>query len=297
MNRNCFRSSKAIWWLLSGMALVCLLMSCGERSTKSEGNGEGGGVVITSLVVVPSPVQEGRSAVVDMVVLDDVGQPLSGVEVSFSVSPTTIGHCSPALDTTDANGSAGTVFTAASPGAAVIRAGIEGVTSKTVQVEVVAQTVSTEPLTIEITPDVLPADGLSTGEIEVTVRDASGFLAEDGTVVKFTAGERFNDVDEDGYFTEGVDELTSDANQNGEWDPIGFIPLYAATANGEVNVTYIAGFRTGTAYIKVTTGLDGELLQDDATLLLHCFDAGRSHYPGTRNRGSRGHAGQSHTLR
>ncbi|MGB2982138.1 MAG: hypothetical protein WBC77_12935, partial [Candidatus Zixiibacteriota bacterium] len=268
MNRNCFRSSKVIWWLLSGMALVFLLMSCGERSTKSEGNGEGGGVVITSLVVVPSPVQEGRSAVVDLVVLDDVGQPLSGVEVSFSVSPTNIGHCSPSVDTTDANGSAGTVFTATSPGAAVIRAGIEGVTSKTVQVEVVAQTVSTEPLTIEITPEVLPADGLSTGEIEVTVRDASGFLAEDGTVVKFTAGERFNDVDEDGYFTEGVDELTSDANQNGEWDPIGFIPLYALTDNGEVTVTYIAGFRTGTAHVKVTTDIDGELLQDDATLLL-----------------------------
>jgi hypothetical protein len=268
MDRNSSRSSIVIWWALFSMALLCLTMACGERSTNSEGNGEGGGVVITSLVVVPSPVQEGRSSVVDLVVQDDTGQPLSGVEVSFSVSPTNIGHCSPAVDTTDANGSAGTVFNAASAGVAVIRAGITGVTSKTVPVEVVAQTVSTEPLTIEITPDVLPADGLSTGEIEVTVRDASGFLAEDGTVVKFTAGERFNDVDEDGYFTEGVDELTSDANQNGEWDPIGFIPLYAATTDGEVNVTYIAGFRTGTAHIKVTTELDGDLLQDDATLLL-----------------------------
>jgi hypothetical protein len=264
MNRNSCSTIKLLWGSFLIMILAALTTGCGERSTKSEG----GAVVITSLVVVPATVQEGRSAVVDLVVQDDAGQPLSGVEVSFSVSPTNIGQCSPALDTTDANGSAGTVFNASGAGAAVIRAGIDGVTSKTVPVEVVAQTVSTKPLTIEITPDVLPADGLSTGQVEVTIRDTSGFLAEDGTVVKFTAGERFIDVDEDGYFTEGVDELASDANQNGEWDPIGFIPLYGTTTDGEVNVTYIAGFRTGTAHIKVTTDVYGELLQDDATLLL-----------------------------
>ncbi|MGB7060879.1 MAG: hypothetical protein WBF13_00820 [Candidatus Zixiibacteriota bacterium] len=266
MNKGCYRSTNAISWLIVSVALVCLMMNCGERSTKSED--AGGGVAITSLVVVPSAVQEGRSAVVDMVVQDDAGHPLSGVKVSFSVSPSNIGHCSPAVDTTDANGSAGTVFTAASPGAAVIRAGIEGVTSKTVPVEVVAPTVSTKPLTIEITPDVLPADGISTGEIEVTVRDTSGFLVEDGTVVKFTAGEKFDDLDEDGYFTEGVDELKYDVNQDGRWNPIGFVPLYALTDDGEVTVTYVAGLRTGTAYIKVTTNLDGYLIQDEATLLL-----------------------------
>jgi len=264
MRRNSCSTIKLVWCAFLIMTLTALTTGCGERSTKSEG----AAVVITSLVVVPATVQEGRSAVIDLVVQDDAGRPLSGVEVSFSVSPTNVGHCSPALDTTDANGSAGTVFNAAGAGAAVIRAGIDGVTSKTVPVEVVAQTVSTEPLTIEIAPDVLPADGLSTGQVEVTVRDTSGFLVEDGTVVKFTAGERFIDVDEDGYFTEGVDELTSDANQNGEWDPVGFIPLYGTTTDGEVNLTYIAGFRTGTAHIKVTTDVYGELLQDDASLLL-----------------------------
>jgi hypothetical protein len=180
MNKGCYRFTKAISWLVVSVALVCLMMGCGERSTKSEGDGEEGGVVITSLVVFPSPVPEGQTGVVDAVIVDDAGNLLSGVEVSFSVSPSNIGHCSPAVDTTDANGSAGTVFTAASPGAAVIRASTGGVASKTVQVEVVAQTVSTKPLTIEITPDILPADGISTGEIEVTVRDASGFLVGDG---------------------------------------------------------------------------------------------------------------------
>jgi len=264
MNRNCFCSTKVIWWLLLTMALVCLMLSCGERSTKSED----GAVVIKSLVIVPPAVQEGRTGVVDVVVEDDANHPLSGVRVSFSVSPTNIGYCSPQVDTTDANGSAGTVFTATSLGVAVISANIDGAVSKTVQVEVVSSAVSTKPLSIEITPAVLPADGVSTGQIKVTVRDTSGYLAEDGTVVKFTAGEKFDDVDEDGYFTEGVDELTSDANQDGKWNPIGFVPLYALTDDGEVTVTYVAGFRTGTAHVKVTTNLDGELLQDDADLLL-----------------------------
>ena len=144
MSRSLFGRVKLMWWLLSILILAGLTLSCGERSTKSEG----GAVVITSLVIVPASVQEGRSAVVDLAVVDDGGQPLSGVEVSFSVSPSNIGNCSPAVDTTDANGSAGTVFTGVNPGAAVIRAGIQGVTSRTVQVEVVTPAVSTDDTAI-----------------------------------------------------------------------------------------------------------------------------------------------------
>ncbi|MGB2696722.1 MAG: hypothetical protein WBD28_02535, partial [Candidatus Zixiibacteriota bacterium] len=224
--------------------------------------------MIKSLVIVPPTVQEGGTGVVDVVVEDDANNPVSGVIVSFSVSPSNIGYCSSQVDTTDANGSAGTVFTATASGIAIIRASIEGDVAKTIQVEVVASEAITKPLSIEITPAVLLADGISTSRIKVTVSDTTGNLAEDGTVVKFSGGEKFEDVDEDGYFTEGVDELTSDANQDGKWNPIGFVPSYALTDDGQVAVTYIAGFRTGTAYIKVTSNLHGHLLQDDADLLL-----------------------------
>lgn len=264
MNWSLFRAAKLTWWSLSIVTLASLTMSCGERSTESEG----GALVIKSLVVVPSAVEEGRTALVDVAVEDQGGHPVSGVEVSFSVSPAGIGHCSPASDTTDANGSAGTVFTATDVGSANVRANIEGVAAKTAQVEVVAATVTTKPLSIEITPEVLPADGLSTGQIEATVKETSGYPAEDGTVVKFTAGEKFDDVDQDGYFTEGTDKLTSDANQNGQWDPVGFVPLYALTQDGKATVTYLAGFRTGTAHVKVTTNVDEQFIQEDATLLL-----------------------------
>jgi len=266
MNRDCFCSTKVIWWLLMTMALVCLMMSCGKRSTPS--SDENRAVVIKSLVIVPPAVPDGRTGVVDVVVEDDANHPVSGVEVSFSVSPSNVGHCSPQVDTTDANGSAGTVFTATAPGIAIIRASIEGAVSKTIQVEVVASEGITKPLSIEMTPAILPADGISTSQIKVTVSDTTGNPATDGTVVKFTAGERFDDVDEDGYFTEGIDELKYDVNQDGRWNPIGFIPFYALTENGEVEVNYIAGLRTGTAYIKVTSEPGGSFLQEDVSLLL-----------------------------
>ncbi len=266
MNRDRFCSTDVIRWLLLGMGLVCLTMSCGERSTPT--NSDTSALVIKSLVIVPPTVREGRTGVVDVVVEDDANRPVSGVTVSFSISPSDIGYCSPQVDTTDTNGSAGTVFTATAPGIATIQASIEGVASKSIQVEVVGSEETTKPLSIEITPAVLPADGISTSQIKVTVSDTTGDLAEDGTVVKFCAGEKFDDTDRDGYFTEGVDELTSDANQDGKWNPIGFVPSYALTDDGEVAVTYIAGLRTGTAYIKVTSYLDGHLIQDDADLLL-----------------------------
>ena len=266
MNRNCFCSTKVIWWLLLTMAVVCSMMTCGKRGTPTKS--EEKAVVIKSLVIVPPAVQEGRTGVVDVVVEDDANHPVSGVRVSFSISPSNIGYCSPQVDTTDTNGSAGTVFTATAPGIAIIRAGIEGAASKTIQVEVVGSEEITRPLSIEITPPILPADGISTSQIKVTVSDTSGNPATDSTVVKFTAGEKFEDTDSDGYFTEGIDELKYDVNQDGRWNPMGFISSYALTENGEVEVNYIAGLRTGTAYIKVTSEPGGNLLQEDVSLLL-----------------------------
>ena len=266
MNRNCFCSTKVIWWLLLTMAVVCSMMTCGKRGTPTKSKEKA--MVIKSLVIVPPAVQEGRTGVVDVVVEDDADRPVSGVGVSFSVSPSNIGYCSPQVDTTDTNGSAGTIFTATAPGIGTIRAGIEGAASKTIQVEVVASEGITKPLSIEITPAILPADGISISQIKVTVSDTTGNLAEDGTVVKFSAGEKFEDTNGDGYFTEGIDELKYDVNQDGRWNPIGFIPSYAITENGEVEVNYIAGLRTGTAYIKVTCEPGGNLLQEDVSLLL-----------------------------
>jgi hypothetical protein len=265
MKRNRFSFVGTIACLTLFVILGSLVLTgCGKKSTK-----EAPKVVrIKSLMVVPDMVQKGRTGVVDAVVEDDANRPVGGVKVSFSVTPANIGYCFPPIDTTDANGSAGSVFMATGYGIAVIQATIEAATPKTAQVEVVSSGEPTKPLSFEIIPPILPADGISTSQVKVIVSDTIGNLAEDSTVVKFVGGEKFEDVDGDGYFTEGIDLLKYDLNQDGRWNPIGFIPSYAFTRDGEVTVTYVAGLRTGTAYIKVTSSINGYLIQDDASLLL-----------------------------
>jgi hypothetical protein len=265
-NSFCFRGR--IGYLILTMALVSLLVGgCEKKSTKE--TPEAPRVArIKSLTIVPPVVQKGRTSVVDAVVEDDANRPFSGIRVTFTVSPANIGYCSPPVDTTDANGSAGSVFTATGYGIALVQATIEDATPKTAQVEVVTSGEPTKPLSVEITPAVLPADGISSSKVRVIVSDTTGNLAKDSTVVKFTVGEKFEDVDGDGYFTEGIDNLKYDANQDGRWNSMGFIPPYAYSNSGEVTVTYVAGLHTGTAYVKITSSVDGYLIQDDATLLL-----------------------------
>jgi hypothetical protein len=229
--------------------------------------------IIKSVSISPPTIQKNREGVVDVEVVDDADRPMSGIRVSFSVVPANIGYCTPAVDTTDANGSAGTVFTATNAGTATIQATIEGLPAKTVSVEVVSSASTTKPFSIEITPSLIPADGISTSQVKVIVSDTTGNLAPDSTVVKFTAGEEFEDVDGDGYFADGVDKLKYDTNQDDRWNPIGFIPPYAYTQDGEVSVTYLAGLRTGTAYIKVTSSVNDYLIQEDASLLLTPVDS------------------------
>ena len=251
------------WAVLVLLAIAILMVGCsGKRSTEEEA-----AVIIKSLYA-PSSVQKGQTGTVNVEVKDDQDRPLSGVRVSFSVSPTSIGDFTPTEDTTDANGLVASVFTATGLGTATIRVSAEGAESKTAQIEVVSAGESTKLIEIEITPSWLPADGCSTSTVKATIRDSAGTLADDGTVVKFVAGEDFDDVDGDGYYTEGIDKLRYDTNGDGKWNPIGIIAPYALTQDGIAEVTYTAGFRTGTVYIKVTTGPAGQQVQDYNTILL-----------------------------
>ena len=265
MTRKCFSFPGVVGWAtLILLSISMLMMGCSEKSTKDDETV----VLIKSFSIAPpGEIQKTQTGVVNVVIEDDADRPVSGVQVSFSVTPAAIGYCTPSVDTTDANGSAAAIFTPTDFGTATIQASVSGVASKTVQIEVVTSGGTIQPLDIEVSPGWLPADGFSAASVRVTVSDTTGTLAEDGTVVRFAVGEQFNDVDGDGYFTEGIDELKYDVNQDERWNAIGFIPSYALTQDGEVQVTYTAGLRTGTAYIKVTSEPDGNMLQEDVNLL------------------------------
>ncbi len=263
MEKN--RFSRYVYFLVWGVGLFSLLfLGCSEKSTKDNTTV----VTIKSLSAIPAEVQNGQTAVVDVVVEDDANRPVSGAQVAFSVAPGTIGYCTPSVDTTDANGSAATVFTATGLGTATIQANVAGVVSQTVQVDIVTSGEAAKPLQIQLDPSWLSADGISSSQVTVTVTDSLGNTAANGTVVKFAAGEKFEDEDQDGYYTAGIDQLKFDTNQDYKWNPIGYIPAFALTQDGEVTVTYVAGLRTGTCYIKVTTEPEGEFLQADASILL-----------------------------
>jgi len=266
MTRRVFGFPGALGWsTLIILSISMLMMGCSEKSTKDDETV----VLIKSFSIAPSgEIQKSQTGVVNVVIEDDADRPVSGLQVSFSVTPATVGFCTPSVDTTDANGSAASIFTPTDFGTATIQVNVAGVASQTMQVEVVTSGGTIQPLEIVLTPAWLPADGISTSIVKVTVSDSTGNLAEDGTIVKFSAGEKFDDIDGDGYFTEGIDQLKFDVNQDYRWNSIGFIPSYALTQDGEVTVTYAAGLRTGTAYIKVTSEPDGQLLQEDAGLLL-----------------------------
>jgi hypothetical protein len=244
--------------------VAILMMGCSEKVTKV---GEEKVVTASLSIYAPSLVQKDQSAAVNVEVTDQDGNPISGVEVSFSVSPSTLGNFNPSAATTDATGLASSVFTATEAGSGTIVATAES-KQQTAQIEVAASQEASEPLKIELTPAWLPADGISTSSIKVMVRDSTGNLVEDGTMVKFAAGEEFNDVNKDGYFTEGIDNLVYDTNQDGVWNPIGNVPADALTQNGLVQVSYTAGFRTGNAYIKVTADLGAQQLQKQTHLVL-----------------------------
>ncbi len=272
MNRKVVSSSAVgCWVVVILLSIVTSMVGCSnKRSTKDDETA----VLIKSLYA-PYSVEKGQTGVVDVEVKDDQDRPVSGVRVSFSVSPASVGYCTPTMDTTDANGLAATVFTATDLGTATIQASAQGAPPKTAQIDVVSTEAeqTAEPLEIDIDPLWLPADGISTSTVRATLRDSTGTPIENGTVVKFVAGEDFDDVDGDGYYTQGVDQLRYDTNGDGKWNPIGIIAPYAITQNGIAELTYTAGFRTGTAYIKVTAGNAGQQVQDYNTVLLVPTDA------------------------
>jgi hypothetical protein len=113
-----------------------------------------------------------------------------------------------------------------------------------------------EPASIQLSADPasLIGNGHTSSAVTATVLDGLGIPVPNGTTVKFAAGESFDDVDGDGYFTEGVDTILDDADGDGEWDSIGMIDFAATTSGGLALVTYNSPEDTGTVYVKATAG-------------------------------------------
>jgi len=213
-----------------------------------------------SVTASPDSLSIGSPAVIEATVADN-GVGLANQVVTFSVNPSDAGYFTPAVDTTDTDGIAASVFSATTSGTATISASLSGVSiSGTIGINVTeTQQSGSGNIEITVSPSLLLANGSDTSVVTITVRDDTYQPAPDSTLVKITVGEKFVDIDENGYWSEGIDSLVFDANGNGQWDAIGLIPSTAFTAGGagQAVVNYIAGSDALTVYIKATVDDNG----------------------------------------
>ncbi len=239
--------------LLAVLAMVALGLA-GCSSGSGDTDTPGSGVQVEDLSVSPASIQVGATAVVEALVTNGT-DPLANRQVWFAVSPTTAGYFTPAVDTSDANGEISAIFTALDDGSITITAYVSESSFDDIALSVTPQVHGgSGNVDLTVIPTMIQADGASTSELTIIIRDANGQPAPESTMVRFAAGEYFKDLDGNGYWTTGADSLVYDFNSNGTWDAIGNIPSVAYTEgdDGEVTVTYTSSTAATTVYVRAT---------------------------------------------
>ena len=129
VNKSALFSNKfALIGLVAVLLLgVGLIAGCGDSTLSGSGSAQ-------FQYVASSPsgqINRGSTAIVEAKVIDATGKALSGQRVTFSVTPTALGYFTPASDTTVADGTVASVFTATSSGTATLQATVGGTTLST----------------------------------------------------------------------------------------------------------------------------------------------------------------------
>jgi hypothetical protein len=259
--------------IVGAVACAVLLLGIGACSGPA---GTNGAVIVQNLTVTPSLMQQGQTAIVEVYVTNEQGNPWSNRAVYLVAAPNTGGAFGSSVVETDDEGYATTTFTATASGSIEIRANAEGAEqslSKFVTVEQGGGTGLFGSIVLSIAPSLILADGLSSAQITAHVTDPSGAGIADSTLVRFTAGEKFVDKDGDGIWTLNVDSLVYDGDADDQWDAIGNIDPVAYTVGGYAAVTYTAGSTAGLVYIKGTTGQPGNSVSADVSLSLTSTDS------------------------
>jgi len=229
--------------------------------------------VIENLRATPAAVAVGDSATLcARVVKNEDAHPAEGVIVTFGRSGATAGGSFASHDAvSDENGYVCATYrpTAADLGGVDLKASVGDCAFRYVTLNVVESGDSgSGPLSVQISApeSAIPADGVSTLDVTVTVR-RDGLPAPNETVL-FAAGERFRDVDHNGVFSDPDELLTDDGD--GLWDAIGTIaPAATTNSNGEASVVYTAAAEEGTLFIKATV----DTVSADLEVHLHAIES------------------------
>jgi hypothetical protein len=255
------KQKPSLWLAVATLTIAAFAMSLTGCDSSSPSDDETTSATATvAVTATPATIATGGYTVVEAIVeANDVG--LADQEVTFTVSPAGSGSCTPAVDITDADGVAATMFTASATGSVSITATVSGSNTSGTAWVTVAEEGQTGSGTVSLTvsPSLLFADGEDTARVTVVVSDVNGNPAPDNTLVKICAGEKFVDLDGNGYWSEGIDSLVYDNNSNDQWDAVGSVPstAYTGGGNGTASVDFVSGTRAGTYYIKATVDEGG----------------------------------------
>ncbi len=247
-------TNKAFLTIASALLIIAalfLVSGCGESGSSTKVGGETQ-ITIDEFTSTPSTeIELGQTTVVEVSLVDKEGNLLPSEEVSFSVSPASAGYFTPTSAVTNADGIAASVFTSTAQGTATLSAKA-GSAERHISLAITDGSVSSDRLMLEMSPSLATANGTDVVDILLTALDGNGNAVPDGTIIELTAGEKFRDANSDGHWTEGVDELLSDYNFNGTWDPVGNIPRSVTTSGGNATAQYQVGHVATTAYIHAT---------------------------------------------
>lgn len=260
-------SRKLIFAIFPLILMLGIWVGCGKKGSVDPGKETAGLAFVDTLYASSDTLQAGGSLVITAKVVDEDGNPKQGESVDFS---TTYGTLSPTSVVSDSLGEVWANLTAPADTAdhlATVTAEVSGGSKGlSIFVKGTKEVSPGEPfyLTLEITPISLPANGDTTATVIASVTDINGNPVPDGTIVCFVAGEKFEDINGDGYFTPNIDSLVYDTNGNGEWDAIGGMPSAEFTSGGQAQVRYIAGTDDQIVYMKATSGI----AQEEGTVML-----------------------------
>lgn len=257
MTRKIFRMIAGIIALLFA---VLFLTGCGDDTfVDTPGDGDGS-ERITSLTSTPTDIQLGEEATVTGMVVDSAGDAVANRQVVLTVNPTDAGYFLPASVLSGGDGTFTSQFVPLDSGDIEITATASSGVWATYSTRIVAATgyqAGQWRFEFDVSPSFVPADGEAVSDVVISIWDSDNEPVADGQVVRLEVGERFEDVDGDGYFTENVDYVSVDINGNEIWDRVGSVPKTATTSGGSISYSYTAGTLSGLLYLRATI-VDGQ---------------------------------------
>ncbi len=262
MSKRVIHKRHTAWVAVCGLLIVVLTLGCSAPNNVDQT------AVIAAFSVTPSTLEEGSTAIVEILITDSQGRPREGVTVTLAVEPANYGTLASATITTGADGIAATTYTASEAGLVTFEISADNAETQWASITVESASSAAGSITISVTPGVMAAGSASQAAVGVNIYDANGWSVYDSTLVRFVAGEKFNDVDQNGFWTAGVDELIYDVDEDGEWDAVGEIDPEVWSVSGNATAYYTAGNNSTTVYIKATAFLAAGIAQSDASLAL-----------------------------